>query len=307
MLTLKQGPKYPQPDWARECSEAKRLDLKGAELEEFWNERGKEWMRLLAPSLGPAYLWMESAHFWLLSSQDQKTSNRIISWAEHAYARLTRALGDLGDGICGHIPILVVPDLDKYYEYISDYVSDGEHAFSGGVYLYRGYGHFVFCYHDLASAESVIAHELAHALLLALPIPLWLNEGIAQLAEIDATGRHPSNQEKVRETIGTFWTPQTIQEFWRGESFDRQDEGQIQSYHLALVLTRKLTRDMVKFRVFAREASRLDSGQAAMRTVYGVGLEDLVSDYLGDGHWAPMASMQQPEAKPVPPGNCAAP
>ena len=59
------------------------------------------------------------------------------------------------------------------------------------------------------------------------------------------------------------------------------------AYHLAKVLTSRLVRRGARFHDFLHEAHRGDAGAAALRARYGVGLEDLVADYLGEGEWAP--------------------
>jgi hypothetical protein len=287
MLVLKEGHKYPLPRWDLVASDGEAQALSGPALHAFWMERGRDWMRLLLAGFGAEYRWFESANFWLLCSRDEKTCLNILRWAEHVHRELLAVLGDIMDRGMGRIPILVTADIDAYYAYVAEYMPDGDHALSGGMYLYQGYGHFVFCYHQMGEAEAVIAHELAHALLLGLPIPTWLNEGIAQLAEMKVTGRYRMDVDVIKETLGTFWTPETIQEFWRGCSFDRQDYGHVQSYHLAFVLTRNLTQDMKRFFRFVNEANAADAGEAALKRHYGFCLEELVADYLGEGDWRP--------------------
>jgi hypothetical protein len=43
----------------------------------------------------------------------------------------------------------------------------------------RGLQHFITTKADLRSIEPVIAHEMTHACVQHLPLPLWLNEGLA--------------------------------------------------------------------------------------------------------------------------------
>jgi hypothetical protein len=287
MLKLQTDQKHPMPDWQTEWDLAETLGGDLTKLKDFWDARGREWAVLLRESFGPDYKWYESEHFWLICGQKAEIGQRLLGWTEQVYTRLIAALGEIARPLIWRVPVIVTSTQDEYYSYICPFYPDGEHASTGGIYLNSGYGHFVFCYLDLNSAESVIAHELTHALLDGLPIPLWLNEGIAQLAEISVTGRHYSRTEEILETIDVFWSSQTIQEFWDGSSFGRPDEGQMHSYHLALVLTRKLTGDITKFRRFVLAAQAADAGDSALVSVFGFSLEDLVGDYLGDGQWKP--------------------
>lgn len=284
---LPQSAKYPLPDWEAidaTFDAAAAPDVANA----FWDDRGREWVHLLRAAFGTDYRGYESANFWLISSQSEATCRRLLQWAETVRTKVLQALTIDPTGVLfGRCPILMLHDLETYYDYISIYYTDGVHALSGGVYLNRGYGHFVFTFLDLGQSEAVLAHELAHSLVSHLPLPLWLNEGVAQLSEIAVTGRDSANYDEIRATLDSFWTAETIQEFWTGMSFNRQDEGQMQSYHLAKVLTRRLTTDMARFRAFLQEADLLDAGTAALRKHFGVGLETLVSDYLGEGNWAP--------------------
>lgn len=295
MLSLQPGFKYPFPDWDHAQKEAEVTCKTSREIHDFWTQRGRHWSRMIGDSLGEKYVLVESPNFWFVSSQDAATNRRLINWAEQVHARLLKALGNLVGELYGKVPVIVTADEETYYDYVAQYYSDGEHALSGGVFLNQGYGHFVFCYRSLGEVEPIIAHELTHSLLMALPLPLWLNEGIAQLAEIAITGRYAGDTDRIKETLASFWNATTIQELWDGRSFNRQDEGQLQSYHLSLVLTRKLTGNMEKFRQFACEASYEDAGDSSLRKHYGLGLGDLVADYLGEGNWEPNLPDKPPE------------
>jgi hypothetical protein len=95
-----------------------------------------------------------------------------------------------------------------------------------------------------------------------------VNEGVAQLCEMWSTRHDPTRYDEIKETLGTYWTAETIQEFWTGKGFFRPDEGQMHSYRLALVLTRKLTPDLTRFRAFLREVDATDAGTAALQQHY---------------------------------------
>lgn len=277
---------FPIPDWSAIARQADELS-EDTDLNAFWTERGRDWVHLLKKSLGPSYIGYESRHFWLISSQSDTASRRIIAWLESTRVKVVNALG-LDVSNHGKCPVIVTQDLETYYAYIAGYMPEDENALSGGMYLNHGYGHFIFTYLDMGQAEAVLAHELTHSLVAHLPIPAWLNEGVAQLCEQAATGRDHANYEDIRDTLGTYWTSETIQDLWSGRGFNRQDEGQLQSYHLSKVLTHMLTGDRARFLAFLHEAHYSDAGAAALLKHFDVSLEALVSDYLGEGVWAPL-------------------
>ena len=297
---LPSSSRYPLPDWNACAVEAKAAALDAAGLDTFYTERGREWVQLLRESFGQDYRGYESANFWLVSSQPEATCRRLIQWAESIQVRVMQALAlDHTGRLYGKCPMIVVHDLDVYYDYISSYLLDGDHALSGGIYLNGGYGHFVFTFLDLSSAEGVLAHELAHALVVHLPLPLWLNEGIAQLCEQTVVGRDTTPYDEVHEKFDTYWTSETIQDLWTGRGFNRQDEGQLQSYYLAKLLTRNLAGDLERFRALVHEADAADAGAAALLKHYGLRLPDMVAEHLGEGDWAPRLPLTVSSAPPL--------
>lgn len=292
---LPSSSRYPRPDWAACASEATAAKLDEAALTHFYTERGREWVRLLRDSFGQSYRGYEAPNFWLVSSQPDASCHRLMQWAESLRTKVIRALAlDHSGRLYGKCPIIVAHDLETYYDYITQYYPDGEHALSGGVYLNDGYGHFVFTFHDMNNAELVLAHELAHALVAHLPLPAWLNEGIAQLCEVTVAGRDTTPYDEVHEKFDSYWDCETIQDLWNGHGFNRQDEGQLQSYYLARLLTRNLMGDMQRFRAFLHEADAADAGASALLRHYGMQLPEMVAQHLGEGDWAPRLPLSNP-------------
>lgn len=289
MLPLREtSSTFPVPDWNAVTQQAAELPA-DADPDPFWTERGRDWVHLLRQSLGPDYIGYESTHFWLISSQPDSSSRRIVGWLEATRTKVLKALGlDVSRHHYGKCPVLVTHDLETYYAYVAAYLPEGDNALSGGMYINQGYGHFVFTFLDMGQAEAVLAHELTHSLVSHLPLPAWLNEGIAQLCEQAATGRDTANYDAIKDTIGTYWTVDTIQDLWSGHGFNRQDEGQLQSYHLAKVLTHMLAEDQTRFLAFLHDAHFADAGAAALLQYFDVSLESLVGDYLGAGAWGPV-------------------
>lgn len=154
-----------------------------------------------------------------------------------------------------------------------------------------GYGHFVFQHDNLDRAEPIAAHEMTHALLTHLPIPLWLNEGMAVNMEAMICGHLPPRLNRsMLDLHNEFWGESQIQEFWRGDSFSRPDDGQQLSYQLAQVLVSNLSKDYQAFEAFANQADFKDGGEAALNRVYGISLGELVDSILGSDNWSTVST-----------------
>lgn len=145
---------------------------------------------------------------------------------------------------------------------------------------------------DLRAIEPVIAHELTHACLSHLPIPAWLNEGIAVNTEhrLHPPARADFTPRQMHERHRGFWGAAEIQEFWSGRSFLRPDEGNELSYDLARIIVSQFAADWGSFRAFAQAARIEDGAAAAAGEHLGVGLGDVVSALLEkppSPQWAP--------------------
>jgi hypothetical protein len=101
-----------------------------------------------------------------------------------------------------------------------------------------GCGHYATVKDDLRAIEPTIVHEMTHGCLAHLPIPAWLNEGIAVNTERRFAAVQPGlyTPEQMHAKHQAFWGDAEIQEFWSGKSFLRPDEGNMLSYDLPLGL-----------------------------------------------------------------------
>jgi hypothetical protein len=146
-----------------------------------WASCEQAWLENLRAALGSSYSLVVKDEVALLSSLEANVAVATIAFVAKMRQRIVRVL----DGVA-HVPewgndILVVFDEDDaYYRYVAHYYPEaGDFAASGGMFIHHGCGHFVTVKADLRAIEPVIAHELTHACLSHLPIPAWLNEGLA--------------------------------------------------------------------------------------------------------------------------------
>ncbi len=143
--------------------------------------------------------------------------------------------------------------------------------------------------------EPVIAHELTHALVRHLPLPLWINEGIAVSTErrLCPTVRSEFRPAELRAKYAGFWNEDTIQEFWSGKSWRRPDDGNALSYELATTFIGLIAQNWPSFVVLVNAADAQDAGDGAAREHLGYPIANLAEAVLGPGDWTPDPSCWQ--------------
>lgn len=249
-----------------------------------WEACERAWLLHFRDALGPSFHYDEAATAAVLSSLDAPVSNAILQYMERTLKRIVTVLEELAKAPeWGKDFLIVFDDQQQYYHYVSFYYPEnGEFGFSGGMYISRGAGHFVTVKDDLRAIEPTIAHEMTHACLSHLPLPLWLNEGIAVNTESRLV-RPPSRlatPQQMHDKQRRFWGESGIQQFWSGKSFGRPDEGQELSYDLARVIVEQLAKDWGPFKRFVAAADFRDGGAAAAREHLGTSLGSIATALL---------------------------
>lgn len=220
---------------------------------------------------------------------------RLLDEYEFILSRMLRVLGETYDGESrGKFVALRFGDWDDYYHYISHFYPDGEHITSGGIFLYGGYYHMAYGSSTPEGERQVRVHELAHNLMAHLPMPLWLNEALAQAFDHDLAGLVDRFDWKDLHSRRGYWNRTTVQDFWSGASFSCQNGSDL-SYALAKLLLDFIHRDIgpspENFRRFVQRADWHDAGDIAAREHLGISLGELISGYLGPGDWEPEADL----------------
>ncbi len=241
-----------------------------------WANCERAWLEYLAVALGPAYRLMEEGDAVILSTLEPNVAEATLGFMGDTLQRIIRLL----DGVAqnqewGKDILVVFDDGDAYYRYVSHYYpEDGEFAGSSGMYINIGCGHFVTVKDDLNVIEPVIVHELTHSCVSHLPLPAWLNEGLAVNTEDSLSRPSPPTftPHEMDEKHLRFWGDPEIQEFWSGKSFLRNDDGNILSYDLARMMVAQLSEDWESFRAFVLAANLVDAGATAAAEHLGVEL-----------------------------------
>lgn len=275
-------------EWA---DQAARPETSAAAITEC--KRG--WLLHLRDTLGPGYEVHESRHAMVLSPYSARFANQMLSFVERTRRRIVEALdGVAAFGAHDREILIVFNDQETYYRYVSHaYPDDGEFAFSSGMFLHAGCPHFVTVHEEENHiVERVIAHEMTHASVAHLRIPLWVNEGLAVNIENRLMGSPPKmfSPAEMRDKHLAFWNQETIQEFWSGRSFERPDDGNLLSYDLAQILIEILAGQWPQFRAFATAASYDDAGASAagehLQLDLGVSVAAIFEQESHDG-WGP--------------------
>jgi hypothetical protein len=292
-LAYREG--YPTLDWEVVQSWVNSLET-DAMQGQAWSAAEKAWLLHMRESLGRVFELVESSNAMLLSSLEPNIARRTLDYMERTLRRVVKVL----DGIAlvpplGKDLLLVFDDEESYYRYVSCYYPEaGEFAFSGGMHIDAGCSHYATVKNDLRLIEPIIAHEMTHGCLGHLPLPAWLNEGLAVNVE-QRIAPTPSTHTplQLHGKHLAFWGRREIQEFWSGKSFLRPDDGNLLSYALAQLIVEQLSRDWEPFKLFVLAADGADAGAAAAKEHLGVDLGEFVCVLLEkttSPAWAPDSS-----------------
>jgi hypothetical protein len=236
-----------------------------------------------------------------IASEEDEFGGPLLRFAEHCRAALVSLLPGLADFEAPRKQALVVlKSIDEYYRYISLYFSEGEYGVSAGVHIRAGLPHVALYSRQLAMLKSILAHELTHVALHRLTMPLWLEEGLAQMVEHELTGRSLLLLDgEMARRHKSFWKRNGLEAFWSGDGFSRPDEAQELSYQLAEILVRLLIEDarpgwfgrgrerQQRLLAFLQHANACDAGEAACQEHLQCGLGDLAARFLGAGSKSP--------------------
>jgi hypothetical protein len=180
-----------------------------------------QWVMNLRGDLGEQYRVSTSERFILLSCIDSNAARSLLTFAEKTLEQIYGWLNDAAwrSGSGKHV-ILLFAEEDDYYQYVSYFYPEGSFPTTGGCLLSKDYVHIAMPYGDGKYVRQGLAHELAHNSVVHLPLPAWLNEGLAILVE-RAAGyvQRPILDHELRERHLSFWNPGNIQKFWAGDSF----------------------------------------------------------------------------------------
>ncbi len=287
---------FPILDWR--AVESWVDTLESAELRAAaWAECECAWLLRFRDALGPGFRLDETEVAWLVSSLEPDRAAGTLQFMWRTLKRITTILEGIARAPELGKDILIVFDHDRdYYRYISHYYpSRGQFSVSGGMCINSGCSHFVTVKGDLFSIERTIAHEMTHGCVAHLPLPAWLNEGIAVNMDQRLMGPRWElyTPGEIREKHRKFWHTKEIQGFWSGKALYRMGESNLLFYDLARTMVEEMAKDWESFKRFVLAADVKDSGASAAREHMGIDLGEFVSTLLDkppSEKWAPPVS-----------------
>jgi hypothetical protein len=272
-------------NWIEDEGDVDRMD-------ETWDAVTANWLRRVGEALSRDYRVTQSEHFQLLHPFSEREGRRMLETSEEAYHRVTSVLGELCTFHFGRVVAMRFTDSDHYYRYtIQDDGGDEAIPMSGGMCMIGEFTHIVCLSREAEEFAPTLAHELSHFYTAHLPLPAWVNEGIAMTME--GIRRHLPTRENIQRHRA-YWNAETIQDFWAGDVWSQAGEAFELSYGLAAALFEIIRTELSPppdaFRAFVREAGRGDGGAAAAKEHLRVELGELVEEFLGPGDWGPRLS-----------------
>jgi hypothetical protein len=284
-FTMVEG--FSRPNW-KMIYEFTKGHVPEDDLNATWDYIVASWLKELSADLGGGSRIRQSRNFYCLSDLDAEVTGTLLAYAEFVVETIRRCLGKAAwSGYHGKHVLLLFSDADDYYPYVSYYNREGVHILSGGVFIRSGYAHIALPYVNTLSAQHVLAHELTHNLLCHLPIPIWLNEGLAVAIEGLAERRSFVLSREMAERHRNHWNEKNIQVFWAGKTFNIPGDDSELSYSLGEILVNIISDKGTDFIEFVKAADWRDGGQDAAINYFGQSLEEFVGGFLGPGNWRP--------------------
>lgn len=273
-----------------------------------WDEAVTLWATALADDLGGNYRLTGSENFLCVSDRDDATARWLVRIGEHAEKRIRETLRQLAWGDSRKHFLLIITDQDDYDSYVSQFYDEGTFAASIGLHIRTGMPHIVVHFIDAAEALSTLSHEMSHACVSHLPLPRWLDEGVAMtlqkmigdipppesMSNVQAIWNIQSNWSapvlwgELAERHHEFWTEENIQGFWAGTTYLEPGDASELSYSLGEILLNLITQDHKNWLDFLASAHHDDAGQTAALNCFGVGLGEIAGTFLGPGEWRPV-------------------
>ena len=278
---------FSYPDWKKFYEQVNaRMPRSGWDA--VYRRAARHWVSELCEDLGGDYRGYESDRFLLMCAEGRKVSETLLQYSENAQAAISDQIGKLKDRqVFGKQVLLVFSEDDDYFTYISRFYPEGTHSLSAGIFISAGYGHVALPFRFAFSAKAVLIHELVHNGLFHLPIPAWLNEGLAQRIERHLGNRGFVLDGALAQRHRTFWDADNIQRFWAGYSFGEPGDASELSYSLGEILVELLANDYGAFLDFVSEADWRDAGQDAAVRLLDKDLGAVLEGFLGPGDWRP--------------------
>lgn len=278
-------------DWET-VNEWVELHVSEEDCQRVWYDLACEWFDILDAEFGFQYRAVQTENLLLFAPKSFTETRALLGAAEKGLKQITIALGPMSRKRWqGLLVVLLFSNHKSYSRYLCLASGITEESNTAGVCFKGGFVHIALRPAPLDGLHQVMQHEITHACLSHLELPLWLEEGVAQLAEEDACPDWarftltPKDAEEIRK----YWQRHDLNKFWWGSSFLSDGEEQKNSYELARILFTLVREDYRHYVAeFVRRASANDAGERAAQVVLGKSLSEIAGHFLGRGNWGPV-------------------
>jgi hypothetical protein len=281
----------PRAKWKLLRERVCHLTGKERPRDQDWVVLQRHWLKLLAEVAGESFGVIESEKF-LLMARDAGESGWILDIAEQGQQKVMQALGErVGGPVVGKIPIISFMNNHLYRQHVRHYRHDDKPDESDGVCVHD-HGEIHVALASLSGIKDILPHELAHAHVGNLPLPTWLNEGVAQL--VARRWKYDLGSE-FQSHAKLFWRKRGLARFWNAEAYEtpRVGEEMVFAYIFSELLVKEIrSLGESDFQRFLAVADAKDAGEGACRGVYGFGLGVWAAKLLGQGEWGPVAEAE---------------
>jgi hypothetical protein len=275
-------------DWRPIWDVCEFVNESGLLPEDVWAGLAEAWLTRLGSTLQYARTFTRLPGFYFLAREKLDEGQPIVrivrGMRRHVLASLSGIAKDPGYALA----VIVFDAWSEFDAYVEQYTGEGTAGRAEGIFIHMDVAHLVVRGLTAIKPDVMFAHELTHAYLLHLPLPLWLDEGLACSTSHKAIDWKLDITEETGPRHHAHWNEMSAQAFWSGKAFHDDDPEVVGlAYELAEWFTDLLSVDAVAFREFANLANHSDGGEAAAQEVYGRSLGELFNGFLGAGDFTP--------------------
>jgi len=287
----------PQPKWTQIC------DALGDDPQE-WRPFLRDWTNRVAAALGSSALVYNTQRAIVVTDVEEHDAHRAVRIIERAVGAIEDAClsPDHSDRAWPRL-FFIMNSRERYYDFAAGGTEAGEAAFldtlapadtddleseiaSAGMCFRAGYIHILIEYQRDDYFPHVIAHEFTHAVNTTRELPLWLDEG---LAEVLAARFMYGGQYKDRfildrllwKDMAECWKRNGFEELWAGTAFTNLELSH-PAYNLVPLLTINLIERCgeKQFFDFLDHVNHEDHGETAVKQLVGLSLDDFAHSVL---------------------------
>lgn len=241
-----------------------------------------QWLSDLTARLGGDYSVYRSLKFLMLVEPRGLDIDPLLRHFEACEAIIQDHLEGLYYSEPGtRVPLLWFSEIDDYRAYLRYYFPKSLPRRAGGYCIRQPRVH-VAIWGAEATLRSALPHELARAFLKPADLPIWLEEGIAEIMNAVVQDRKPQPlADDDRAALRALWQGWPPDAFASGATFFEAGDNFRRSHQLAEALTRLVHREAGDaFEAFVNDAVSADAGRAALKQHLGADLETLVNKLI---------------------------